>query len=314
VVAHEVMHSLHKSKELGVIIKLDYEKAYDRVNLDFLFGVLRTRGFSETWLAWIRMLVLNGAVNVMANGEESSTFKTGKGLRQGDPLSPLLFNLVGDVLNKMIKKVAGKKHVMGLLESCVPRVILALQYTDDTLLFSSSDTRNLRNLKIVLKLFERVSGMKINLNKSEFIPLNLEDGQIHDIAHVLCCPIGALPFRYIGVPIHFENLKREDLQPVLDKLIKKVVGWRDRLLAYSSRLELIRSCLSSIPIYLLSFMKFPKWAIKLLESQMAHCLWNSNSVCHRYHLASCQCVTMKKEYGGLGIPNMRELNLFLLSR
>jgi hypothetical protein len=48
VVAHEVIHSLHKSKELGVIIKLDYEKAYDRVNLDFLFEILRVRGFNET--------------------------------------------------------------------------------------------------------------------------------------------------------------------------------------------------------------------------------------------------------------------------
>jgi hypothetical protein len=84
------------------------------------------------------------------------------------------------------------------------------------------------------------------------------------------------------------------------------------LLAYSSRLELIRSCLASIPVYLLSFIKFPKWAIKLLESQMAHCLWNNNSECHRYHLVSLQCVTMKKEYCGLGIPNMREMNLCLL--
>jgi hypothetical protein len=48
VVAHEVIHSLHKSKELGVIIKLDYEKAYDWVNLDFLFEILRVRGFNET--------------------------------------------------------------------------------------------------------------------------------------------------------------------------------------------------------------------------------------------------------------------------
>jgi hypothetical protein len=128
---------------------------------------------------------------------------------------------------------------------------------------------------------------------------------------VLCCPIGTLPFKYLWVPIHFEKLKREDLQPVIDKLVKRAAGWRGKLLAYSSRLELFRSCLASISVYLLSFIKFTKWAIKL-ESQMAHSLWNNNSECHRYHLASWQCVTMKKEYGGLGIPNIRELNLGLL--
>jgi hypothetical protein len=88
VIAHEVVHSLHRAKEPRIIIKLDYEKAYDRVNLDFLFETLRTRGFGETWIGWIKMLVVGGSVSVMANDEESSTFKTGKGLRQGDPLSP----------------------------------------------------------------------------------------------------------------------------------------------------------------------------------------------------------------------------------
>jgi hypothetical protein len=102
VVAHEVVHSLHKSKEPEVVIKLDYKKAYDIVNLDFLFEVLESRGFDEIWINWIRTLVKGGYVSVMANGEESTTFKTGKGLRQGDHLSPLLFNLVGGVLTSML--------------------------------------------------------------------------------------------------------------------------------------------------------------------------------------------------------------------
>jgi hypothetical protein len=128
----------------------------------------------------------------------------------------------------------------------------------------------------------------------------------------LNCPIGQFPHKYLGVSIHFDKLKREDLQPVIDKLVKKVVGWRGRLLAYSSRLVLIKTCLASISIYLLSFIKFSKWTIKLIESQMAHCLWNNTSECYRYHLASWQHVIMKKEFGGLGVLNLRELNLCLL--
>jgi hypothetical protein len=112
-------------------------------------------------------------------------------------------------------------------------------------------------------LFEQVSGMRINFHKSEVIPLNLEEDVVHDISHILACPIGALPFRYLGVPLHFDKLKREDLQPILDKLIKRCAGWRGRLLACSGRLVLFKSYLASVPVYLLSFMKFPKWAIKL---------------------------------------------------
>ena len=65
----------------GLILKLDYEKAYDRVSWDFLFEILETRGFSPTWVRWIDKLVRGGSVGVSLNGEESCFFKTGKGLR-----------------------------------------------------------------------------------------------------------------------------------------------------------------------------------------------------------------------------------------
>jgi hypothetical protein len=81
VIAHEIVHSVHKSKEPRVILKLDYEKAYDRVNIDFLLEILETRGFGSKWIGWIRSVVIGGSVSILENGEESNTFKTGKGLR-----------------------------------------------------------------------------------------------------------------------------------------------------------------------------------------------------------------------------------------
>ena len=72
--------------------------------------------------------------------------------------------------------------------------------------------------------------------------------------------------------MHYTKLRKEDLQPIVDKLLKKVFGWRGKLLTHAARLELVRSVLASIPLYLLSVIKFPKWAIKLINSQMAHCL------------------------------------------
>jgi hypothetical protein len=177
-------------------------------------------------------------------------------VRKVAPLSPLLFNIVGDVLTRTLKKASEKGYIKGILETLMSEGIMALQYIDNTLLFSSWG-REVRNLNIVLMLFEKVYGMRINFNKSEFIPMNLETDRVHEVAHVLNCPLGSLPFKYLGIPIHFEKLKRDDLQPVIDKLIKKVADWRGRLLAYNSRLVLIKTCLASIPVYLLSFIKFP---------------------------------------------------------
>jgi hypothetical protein len=171
-------------------------------------------------------VVIGGSVSVMTNGEESHTFKIGKGLRQGDPLSPLLFNLVANALNRMLAKASREGLVLGLLGGFRQGGILSLQYADDTLLFSTPNYSSLRNLKGVLMLFDQVSEMRTNFHKSEVIPLNLEDEVIHEISHILACAVGSLLFKYLEVHLHFDMLKREDLWPILDKLIKRVVGWR----------------------------------------------------------------------------------------
>jgi hypothetical protein len=67
-------------------------------------------------------------------------------------------------------------------------------------------------------LFERVSGMRINFYKSECVPMNLDEDRAHDIAHILSCPVGTLPIKYLRVHLHFDKLKREDMQSLLDKL------------------------------------------------------------------------------------------------
>jgi hypothetical protein len=159
----------------------------------------------------------------------------------------------------MLARASKKGLIRVLMRNFRPDGILTLQYADDTLLFASSEDDCIKNLKIVLMLFEKVLGMRINFHKSELIPLNLDPARAHEIPHMFSCPLEGLPFKYLGVPIHFERLKREDLQPVLYKMIRRIASWGGgKLLAYSSRLILIKTCLASVPVYLLSFFKFPK--------------------------------------------------------
>jgi hypothetical protein len=96
-------------------------------------------------------------------------------------------------------------------------------------------------------------------------------------------------------------------------MLKRIAGWRGKLLSYAARLVLIKACLASIPVYLLSFIKFPKWAIRTIHTHMANCLWNDNLEAHKYHLVNWDTVSMLKEFGGLGVPNLRDLNYCLLA-
>jgi hypothetical protein len=287
VTAHEVLHSVHHGKQQGYVVKLDYEKAYDKVNWMFFIDVLRKRGFGSKWLEWIRCILFRGLVGVTINNEEGEFFQTGKGLRQGDPLSPLLFNLVVDVLSRMLQKAARVGLIRGLGENLVSRGVVSLQYADDTILFVDKYEEKAENLKWVLNYFDLMSGMRVNYYKSEVVSINIEQREeIDSFARIFGCSMGEFPIKYLGIPLHHSKLRREDLQSLVDKIIKRIAGWRGKLLTQAGRLILIKTCLASIPVYLLSFFKFPRWAIDLLNSHMANCFWDDYEGQTKMHLAN----------------------------
>jgi hypothetical protein len=152
--AHEIVHEVHRRKDKGLVFKIDYEKAYDRVNLDFLYEVLQLRGFGEKIISMIKQMTQGGSVGVKVNDVDRDFFLTGKGLRQGDPFAPLLFNFVVDVFSKMVNKGASCGMITGLCPHLVPGGVISLQYADDTLLFLQNDERNAINLKWTLTCFE----------------------------------------------------------------------------------------------------------------------------------------------------------------
>jgi hypothetical protein len=147
-----------------------------------------------------------------------------------------------------------------------PEGILSLQYADDTLLFLRHSYVDVAYLKWVMIYFEQILGMKINYSKSDIVPVNLSEEETLKYSRIFCCKVGSFPFKYLGVLLHHEKLRREDIQPIVDKVINRIPGWKGRLLSYGARLVLLRACLASILIYLMSLIKFPKWTIEVINS------------------------------------------------
>jgi hypothetical protein len=233
-------------------------------------------------------------------------------LRQGDPLSPLLFKLAVGVLSKMLQKAAEVDLIRGLGCDLIERGVISLQYADDTILFIDKDIRHAKNLKWILNFFEAMSGMRVNYHKSELIPINcLDEEERQQFSLVFRCPVGDFPIKYLGVPLHYNKLRREDLQSLIDKILGRIAGWRGKLLTQAGRLLLIKSCLASIPIYLLFFFKFPRWAIDMINSHMPNCFWDDYEGHKKLHLANWHLICMKKDFGGLGVPQLKDLNLCL---
>jgi hypothetical protein len=116
---HEVLHELRVHHKQGIILKLDFEKAYDKVHWGFMMEVLKRKNFLDKWIGWMKQVVEGGRVGILINGGPRIFFKTFKGLRQGDPLSPLLFNLVGDTLSVMLDRAKNSVAIRGLVPNLV---------------------------------------------------------------------------------------------------------------------------------------------------------------------------------------------------
>jgi hypothetical protein len=207
--AHDIIHRAAKRKEQGLILKLDYEKAYDRVNWSFFEDLMISRGFGRKWIGWIIKMVKGGSICIRINDVNSSYFRPGKGLRQGDPLSPLLFNMVVDVFTRMLSKAALKGYISSFMDDVYPGGVISLQYADNTLLFLSHNKKVVVYLKWIMIFFEKISGMRINYSKSELTPINLDEEETQGYAKIFFCKIGRFPFTYLGVPLHYEKLRRE---------------------------------------------------------------------------------------------------------
>ena len=119
VILHETIHELHSKRKDGVIFKIDFEKAYDKVNWSFLQQTLRMKGFSHQWCEWVQKFTQGGNVNIKVNDQLGSYFQTRKGLRQGDPLSPILFNIVVDMLAIMIARAKEAAQVEGVIPNLI---------------------------------------------------------------------------------------------------------------------------------------------------------------------------------------------------
>ena len=139
----------------------------------------------------------------MVNGSPVGFFGSSRGLRQGDPLSPLLFLLIMEVLSRMLKKTEDCGLLcgfhMGLTNSTGVR-ISHLLFADDTILFCDASRDQLLSIRLALTCFQAFIGLKVNAGKSEIVLIG-EVGNIDALATILCCRVGSLPLKYLGMPL-----------------------------------------------------------------------------------------------------------------
>jgi hypothetical protein len=194
-IANECLDSRLKAGVLGVLCKLDMEKAYDHVNWNFLLYLMRRCGFGEKWCMWIKQCISTARFSVLINGSPVGYFGSSRGVRQGDRLSPFLFVLVMEAFSRMIGAITSRGLISGfdVGSSVQSRVVVShLLFADDTLVFCGADESQIRHIGALLVCFKAVSGLKVNLSKSALIPVgsldNVEQLLVYWAAVSVRCP------------------------------------------------------------------------------------------------------------------------------
>lgn len=224
---------LHDQKQPRILIKHDISKAFDTVSWAFLIEVLEKIGFGRVWRDVICGLLSTSSTQILLNGILGNFISHRRGLRQGDPLSPMLFIIVMDTLNRLVDKAAED----GLLQPLSSHSIqhrLSL-YADDVVLFLRPAASDLNLVKGNLNIFGEASGLKTNIQKSCVIPIQCSPSDIDMLQEQLPCNLEGFPFKYLGLPLTLKKLTRAQLQPLIDKLADRLPGWRADLMTRAGR-------------------------------------------------------------------------------
>ncbi|XP_020972640.1 uncharacterized protein LOC107627573 [Arachis ipaensis] len=309
-IACETVQWLKTRKKKAAIIKLDFQKAYDRVKWRFVDIVLQKMGFGWRWREWVKECVSTASMSILVNGSPSKPFKMERGLRQGDPLSPFLFVLVIDVLHRMVGEAVKNRRVVPLLVGKDNVKLSHLQFADDTILFCPPET--IINYDRLLRCFEVMSGLTINFDKSSLIPINCEQQWTYNMCNLLGCKEACLPVKYLGISLGANPRLIRTWKPIIDKVEEKLSLWKAKVLNKAGKLVLIKSVLNSLPVYYLSLYKMPKAVAEKLISLQRRFLWSKEEGRNGLALVKWEVVQAPKKLGGLGVGDAVVRNSALL--
>ncbi|KAE8808716.1 hypothetical protein D1007_14799 [Hordeum vulgare] len=271
---HKVVHEVASKGMKGVFLKLDFQKAYDRLDWSFLRGV-----------------------------------------KQGDPISPLLFNLAMDALAGILDKARLVGHIVGVVGHLIPGGgVSHLQYAVDTMIMVSRSDSDITNLKFLVLCFEETSGLKINFDESEVVVLGYSEAEQLRIADNLNCKLVTFPISYLGMPLVESRVLVSGFDPLVGRVASCAEPWCDRFTSKGSKSILISSNLASLPMYMMGLYILPEGVHSAFDKELARFFWQAGDGRPKYHMVKWADVCVPKDRGGLGIPASRRMNVALMLR
>lgn len=280
-----------------VLLSLDAAAAFDRVSWEYLFYVLQHFGFGNTFISWVKLLYTSPTASVRTNDTYSPYFPLQRGTRQGCPLSPLLFALVMEPLAATIRR---QTDIKGIYRAHREHKISL--YADDVLLFISDPTTSIPHILNTLSVFGSFSGYKLNIDKSELLPINAAARKIS--FHSLPFKVSNEGLKYLGVYVtkFFSQLIKANFNPLLQRTQQDLNRWSTLPLSLAGRISVIK--MNILPKFLFLFQCIPCFLTKSfftkIDSVISSFIWNNKRPRIRKLF-----LQRPKMTGGMALPNFQ---------
>ena len=252
----------------GAIICCDFQKAFDSIEWDFIYQVMEKFNFGKNFQRWVKIIYRNPEIVIKNNGWISSMFSMTRGIRQGCPLSALLFILCVEIL---AQKVRMSDDITGFQFGNV--IFKVIQYADDTTLVLR-DLESVINALEILNEFSQVSGLVLNKNKCEGILLGGLKGTLQELNGI---KFTNNPIKCLGIYFGHDKIKCNELNwlPKLKRLEAQIESWKTRNLTIFGKIELIKALGISQFVYQMTVLEVDHDTIKRMEKMLFGFIWNS---------------------------------------
>nr|GEV72389.1 ribonuclease H [Tanacetum cinerariifolium] len=244
----------------ALALKIDMSKAYDRVEWPFIRAVLSKFGFPLHFSKLIMDCVFLISFSFNINGQVSSHVTPTRGLGQGDPISPYIFVMCAEVLSSMVRKSITKGHIHGVKVCRGALEISHMFFADDNIFFTRSSVEESCRLKSIFTRYCQASGQVINYEKSKIsFSANVD---IHTRTRIIeCLNVHEVVHQdtYLGMPLVIGRFKKLVFEAILDKIKKKLGGWKEKTLPIARKEVLIKSVAQAMPMVKENPIRCCKW-------------------------------------------------------
>ena len=290
----DIIDTTEKEESPGLLITVDFQKAFDSLSWDFLFKALNTFNFGDNYIAWVRLCYTNISSCIINYKTTSQYFPIEKGVRQGDPLSPYLFILAVELMSIQIRSDTNIKGIV-----CNGKEIKIVSYADDTTAFlrDENDAAYLFNR---LKEFEKCSGLKVNKSKTEgfwlgsnrfsnFKPLGIKWSSV---------------IKILGISISYdkEQMIKMNYENRILKIKKILSMWKQRDLTIYGKILILKTFALSQLLYASLVLPMPKKILNEAQAIMYNYLWNGPT-----YKVKKDVVTQGFEKGGCKMIDLQEM-------